>query len=216
MVGSTSLPTTTGVLLQTHCPKRAKRDDWMNTTTPVLYFLNLTPADSEHVHNSNVPWSIPPQPPIHFTPIPKSAFPAQQLASAEKTIAAGGPTDLHIFTDGSTLNCTENGKNGEVVFIWNTLIHFWHAPSGTFSSSFQAEKTALIAAIFWIEQNDDWFSAFIDTDCKSLLQAHSNPNITDPFLLSLNISIAAFHPIKSIRKIWVTGHCNFPGNDLAD
>ena len=149
-------------------------------------------------------------------PLPKSPSPAQQLAAAEETISAEGPTDLQIFTDGSTLNGTEKGKAGVVVFRGNTLIHFWDAPTGTFSSSFQAEDTALIAAISWLEQNDDWFSVSIITDCKSLLPPFSNPNITDPSLLSLNTSIAAFYPTKNIRLIWVPGHCNLPGNDLAD
>ena len=204
------------VLLQTHCPKRLKRDDWRNTTTPILSSLNLTPVDSEPVHIPNIPWPLPPPPSIHFTPILKSASPAQQLATAEETIAAQGPTDLHIFTDGSTLNGTENGGAGVIVCKGNTLIHSWHAPTGTFSSSFQAEKTALIAAITWLEQNDDWSSASIITDCKSLLQALSNNDITDPSLLSINSSIAAFPSPKSIRLIWVPGHCNLPGNDLAD
>ena len=103
-----------------------------------------------------------------------------------------------------------------VVFRGNTLIHSWHAPTGTFNSSFQAKKTALITAISWLEQNDDWFLASIITDCKSLLQALSNPIITDPSFLFLNTSIAAFYPTKSIQLIWVLGHCNLLGNDFAD
>ena len=134
---------------------------------------------------------------IHFTPIPKSAFPLQKLASAKKTIAAEDPTDLQIFTDGSTLNGTENGGAWVVVFRENKLIQSCYAPTGTFSSFCQAMKTALIAAIFWLEQNDDWFSAFIITDCKLLLQACSDPNITDPSLRFLNTSVAAFYPTKS-------------------
>ena len=97
-----------------------------------------------------------------------------------------------------------------VVFRRNTLIHFWHAPTGTFSSSFQTEKTSLITAISWLEQNDDWFSASIITDFKSLLQALYNLNITDPSLTFLNTSIVAFYLTKSIRLIRV------PGNELAD
>ena len=59
-------------------------------------------------------------------------------------------------------------------------------------------------------------NTFIITDCKSLLQALSNPNITNPSLLSFNTSIAAFYPTKIIWLIWVSGHCNLPGNVLAD
>ena len=47
------------VLRQTHCPKRLRRDDLRNPTTPLLSSLNLTPVDSEHVHNSNNPWLLP-------------------------------------------------------------------------------------------------------------------------------------------------------------
>ena len=88
------------VLLQTHCPKCLKKDDWRNTTNPILSFFNLTPADLVHLHISNIPWPLSLQPPIHF--IPKSASLAQQLVSAKETIAAEGPTDLHIFTNEST------------------------------------------------------------------------------------------------------------------
>ena len=149
-------------------------------------------------------------------PHSKVRIPCPELVSAQETIAAEGPTNLQIFTDRSTLIGTENGGTGVVVFRGNTLIQSWHAPTGTFRNSFQAEKTALIAAMSWLEQNDDWFSASLITDCKSLLQALSYPNITDLFLLSLNTSIAVFYPTKNIRLIWVLGHCNFPDNDLAD
>ena len=76
---------------------------------------------------------------------------------------------------------------------WSSLEEtHWHVPNGTFSSSFQAEKSSLIAALFWLKQKDDWFSVSI-TDCKSLLQALSSPNITDQTPLFLNTSIAAFY-----------------------
>ena len=158
--------------------------------------------------------ALPATYPLH--PQLKPVFPAQQLASAEERIAAEGPNALQLFTDGSTLNRTENTEAEMVVFRGNTLIHFWHVPTGTFSSSFQAEKTVLIAAISWLEQNDDWFSASIITDCKSLLQTLSNPNITDPFLLFLNLSIAAFYQTESIRLTWVPGYSSLPSNNLAD
>ncbi len=39
------------------------------------------------------------------------------------------------------------------------IIHRWHAPTGAQSSSFKEEKTAMQAAIVWLEENEDWHKA---------------------------------------------------------
>ena len=49
---------------------------------------------------------------ILFAPITKTASPTEQLAVAENTIAHNGLADLHIYTDGSTSNGTQNGDGG--------------------------------------------------------------------------------------------------------
>ncbi len=69
---------------------------------------------------------------------------------------------------------TSNGGAGLIIMAEGAIIHRWHAPIGAQSSSFQAEKTALQAAIAWLEENEDWQKVLIICDCKSLVDAVGN------------------------------------------
>ena len=63
-----------------------------------------------------------------------------------------------------------------VVLSQDDLVHEWHAPTGTHSSPFQAEKAALKEAIQWLSSISSWATAIIICDCKSPVQAVSNAN----------------------------------------
>ncbi len=89
------------------------------------------------------------------------------------------------------------------------IIHRWHAPTGAQGSSFQAEKTAMQAAIAWLEEHGDWRKALLICDCKSLVDAVGNP----------------LAPDQGIRLVQVAQHLEatmawdpqyFEGNELAD
>ena len=78
-----------------------------------------------------------------MTDVSKSMSRDQQLAA---TLAA---IDIHIqvYTDGSTHEGTTDGGAGMVVMSGEDIIERWHAPTGRWSSSYQAEKSAMVRAI---------------------------------------------------------------------
>ncbi len=72
--------------------------------------------------------------------------------------------DHQLFTDGSTMEGTTHGGAGHITMARGAIIHRWHAPTGAQNSSFQAEKTALQAAIALLEGTEDWHKALLIFD----------------------------------------------------
>ena len=95
------------------------------------------------------------------------------------------------------------------------VFHRWHAPTGVRSSAYSAEKAALEAALKWLESENDWHRAVIICDCKSLVEATGNPHQADPTIVTLQRSIARIICSKKLLIVWVPGHCNLWGNELA-
>ena len=96
------------------------------------------------------------------------------------------------------------------------IIHRWHAPTGAQSSSFQAEKTALLAAISWLEEHENWRKALLICDCKSLVDAVGNSLAPDEFIRLVQAAVARLNVERCLEVLWVPGHCGLPGNELAD
>ena len=96
------------------------------------------------------------------------------------------------------------------------IIERWHAPTGRWSSSYQAEKSAMVRAISWLDECEDWQSALVLCDSKSLVEAPANSNQPDGDVHRIQSSIAELCKKKEVRILWVTGHCNLRGNELAD
>ena len=96
------------------------------------------------------------------------------------------------------------------------VLHRWHAPTRVRSSAYWAEKAALKAALKWLESENDWHRAVIVCDCKSLVEAIGNPHQADPIIVTLQRSIARIICSKKLLIVWVSGHCNLWGNELAD
>ena len=109
---------------------------------------------------------------------------------AKRTIEKVGHSDLQIYTDNSTTNGTGNSGAGIIIARDKKVLHRWHAPTGVRSIAYSAEKTALEAALKWLESENDWHGAVIVCDYKSLAEATDNPHQDDPILVTLQRSIA--------------------------
>ncbi len=62
-----------------------------------------------------------------------------------------------------------NGGAALIIMAGEAIIHQWHTPTGAQSSSFQAEKTAVQAAIAWLEEHEDRRKALLVTASRSLM-----------------------------------------------
>ena len=66
-----------------------------------------------------------------------------------------------------------------------------------------------------LNHDDDRSLISINSDCKPLVKATSNPSLTDPSTLS-HISHLVLQSSKRIQANWVTGNYNYPDIDLVD
>ena len=139
-----------------------------------------------------------------------------QLAATLAAIEDTGPTDIQVYTDGSTHEGTTDGGAGMVAMSGEDIIERWHAPTGRWSSSYQAEKSAMVRAISWLDEYEDWQSALVLCDSKSLVETLANSDQPDGDMHRIQSSIAELCKKKEVRILWVPGHCNLRGNELAD
>ena len=103
-----------------------------------------------------------------------------------------------------------------VVISGEDIIERWHAPTGRWSSSYQAEKSAMVRAISLLDEYEDWQSALVLCDSKSLLETLANSNQPDGDVHRIESAIAELCEKKEVRILWVPGHCNLRGNELTD
>ena len=96
------------------------------------------------------------------------------------------------------------------------IIERWHAPTGRWSSSHQAEKLAMVGAISWLDEYEYWQSALVLYDSKSLVESLANSNQPEGEVHRIQSAIAELCKKKEVRILWVPGHCNLRGNELAD
>ena len=103
-----------------------------------------------------------------------------------------------------------------VVMSGEDIIERWHAPTGRWSSSYKAEKSAMVKAISWLDEYEDWQSALVLCDSKSLVETLANSNQPDGDVQRIQSAIAEFCKKKEVRILLVPGHCNLRGNELAN
>ena len=72
-------------------------------------------------------------------------------------------------------------------YEWGDIIERWYAPTGRWCSSYQADKSAMVKAILFLEVYEDWQSVLVLFDSKSLVETHVNSNQPD----------GDVHPIQS-------------------
>ncbi len=133
--------------------------------------------------------------------------PATQLSAAIQCIAERGQADLQLFTDGSTMEGTTKGGAGLIIMAGGPILYRWHAPTGAQSSSFQAEKTAMQAAIAWLEEHEDWLKALLICDCKSLVDAADNSLAPAEGIGLVQAAVARLNAERCLEVLWVPGHC---------
>ncbi len=177
----------------------------------MLLELRRLGLDAQPSQNNSAPspppWIVPPAVPIFKADVSKMKSPATQLSAAIQCIAERGHTDLHLFTDESMMEGTTNGGVGLIIMAGAAIIHRWHAPTGAKSSSFQAEKTAMQAAIAWLEELEDWRKAMPTCDCKSLVDAVGNPLAPDEGIRLVQAAVARLDAARCLEVFWVPGHC---------
>ena len=162
------------------------------------------------------PWSRPPPAPTAMTDVSKSMSRDQQLAATLAAIEDTGPADNQVYIDRSTHEGTTDGGTWIVAMSGEYIIERWHAPTGRWSSSYQAEKSAMERAISWLDEYEDWQSALVLCDSKSLVETLANSNQPDGDVHRIQSAIDELCKKKEVRILWVSGHCNLRGNKLAD
>ena len=137
------------VVLNDSVRLRLRRPDWRTTVLAALSrFGLLTYHPGDHSPpRPDQPWSRPPPAPTAMTDVFKSMSRDQQLAATLAAIEDTDPTEFQVYTDGSTHEGTTDGGAGMVVMSGEDIIERWHAPTGRWSSSYQAEKSAMVRAM---------------------------------------------------------------------
>ena len=151
------------VVLNDSVRLRLRRPDWRTTVLAALSSLGLLtyhPGDHSPPR-PDPPWSRPRPAPTVMTDVSKSMSRDQKLAATLAAIEDTGPTDIQVYTDGSTHECTTDGGVGMVAMSGEDIIERWHAPTGRWSSLYQAEKSAMVRAISWLDEYEDWQSALV-------------------------------------------------------
>ena len=151
-----------------------------------------------------------------MTDVSKSMSRDQQLAATLVAIEDTGPTGIRVCTDGSTQEVTTDGGAGIVAMSGEDIIERWHASTGRWSSSYLAEKSAMVRSISWLDEYEDWQSALVLCNSKSLVETLANSNKPEGDMHRIQSAIAELCKKKEVRILWVPGHCNLRGNELAD
>ena len=74
----------------------------------------------------------------------------------------------------------------------------------------------MVRAISWLDEYEDWQSALVLCDSKSLVETLANSNQPDGDVHQIQLAIAELCKKKECRILWVPGHCNLRGNEPAD
>ena len=74
----------------------------------------------------------------------------------------------------------------------------------------------MVRAISWLDEYEDLQSALVLCDSKSLVETLANSNQSDGDVHQIQSAIAELCMKKEVRILWVSGHCNIRGNEIAD
>ena len=206
------------VVLNDSVRLRLRRPDWRTTVLSALSSLGLLtyhPGDDTPPRH-DPPLSRPSPAPTAMTDVSMSMSRDQQLAATMAAIEYIGPTDIQVYTDGSTHEGTTDGGAGMVAMSGEDIIERWHAPTGRWSSSYQAEKSAMVRAISLLDEYKNWQLTLVLCDSKSLVETLANSNQHDGDVHRIQSAIADLCKKKKVLILWVPGHCKLRGNELAD
>ena len=130
---------------------------------------------------------------------------------------------IHVYTDGSAFNGTENaGYGARIEYPDKTLEELSH-PCGTHCSNYEAEALAIKAAIESIEEKVKKTSfsntkVIIFSDAKSVLQALNAETYKSHVIQELSNRLDVFIKNFNYEIIlqWIPSHCQIKGNERAD
>jgi ribonuclease HI len=150
---------------------------------------------------------------IDLEGLTKESSPAELKDTAIRIISRA-MAQLTIYTDGSASEGTMLGGAAAVITSGaptEPVVHEELMAAGrAFTSSFEEELAALHLAADWLLANRP-LSCLICSDSQSALQAlkHGNKDSTD-----LRQKFYESHVVLKLQ--WIPGHCEIPGNELAD
>ena len=137
-----------------------------------------------------------------------------KIAAMKRTREIGA--DYNIYTDGSATAGTVRGGAGVVITTGDPLepnVVFRIKRRGApYTCSYEEELRALEMAVGWVDDNcrpDQRVAIF--TDSQSLCRALIGPSSS---LDRIRERLNAVKPSLTIQ--WIPGHCDIPGNELAD
>jgi len=143
---------------------------------------------------------------------------ATKLAACLATIREANP-DITIYTDGSATAGLTNGGAAAVITRGDPatphVIHTIEKRGRALTSSYEEEAHAMKVALEWIRRHvtDPATSVLICTDSQSLCTALESNNPT-PSIGDIRLLLTTIKARLAIQ--WVPGHCDLPGNELAD
>ena len=74
----------------------------------------------------------------------------------------------------------------------------------------------MVRAMSWLDEYDDWQSALVLCNSKSLVETLANSNQPDGDVHRIQSAVAELYKKKEVRIMWLPGHCNLRSNELAD
>ena len=162
------------------------------------------------------PWSTSQSITIHDTLEGVSSRHADKelIRSAAERVVSNWTGDIIIYTDGSAVGgCREGGAAAVVQMLTDPpRTEVVKVKGAGFTSSFEEESHAMLAAANWIDENCDARSnALILTDSQSLCRALLGASFDVD-----NIRMALESLSAQITIQFVPGHCGIPGNEEAD
>ena len=138
----------------------------------------------------------------------------EKIRAAAEEVVTSWTGDLIIYTDGSAAEgCRQGGAAAVVQMLSDPpRTEVIMKKGAEFTSSFEEESQAMIAAATWIAENCDHRSnALILTDSQSVCRALQGASHEIDHLRMVLESLPAQVTIQ-----FVPGHCGIPGNEEAD
>ena len=152
----------------------------------------------------------------------KSSDPVSLMRASQRTIEAYPDEWIHVYTDGSAFKATVKAGYGVYIQYPNGTSDKLFDACGEICSNYEAEITALEAALYHLKTVFDVFPSraqhiVIFTDSLSALKAlkgdFCKPELTQ-IITDANQLITS-HQVRIVMQ-WIPGHSNTPGNDVAD
>jgi ribonuclease HI len=138
----------------------------------------------------------------------------EKIRAAAEAIVSNWTGDLIIYTDGSAVEGCRQGGAAAVVHMLTDppRTEVIMRKGAEFTSSFEEESQAMLAAANWIQENCDHRSrALILTDSQSVCRALQGAGHE---IDHLRMALEALPVEVTIQ--FVPGHCGIPGNEEAD